>query len=187
MNQNISDIKESPVRFMILSAMFSAIVYVFTRAINIQLPGMGTGGLIHLGSFALFVISVIFGKYYGAVSGALGMGIFDLFSPYFMWTPGTVIIRGIMGFMIGSIANGKEGKTSYVRIVLALVLSSIWMIAGYFGYSLMVFRNLPVSLSSVTGDLMQVGGGMVLALPVILISIKSGTTKYLRRQLKATA
>ena len=60
--------------------MCIALTYIFTAVVNIRLPFAPNGGLIHLGNVPLFLAAIIFGKKTGALSGAFGMGLFDLFS-----------------------------------------------------------------------------------------------------------
>ena len=167
---------------VVLAGLFTAIVFVCTYAIQITLPGIATGGLIHLGNVALFTIAVVFGKKYGAISGALGMALFDILSPWAIWAPGTFIIRGIMGYAVGSISNGgKSESKSFFRLLIALVLPSVWMILGYLGYNLLLYRDLPAAIASIPGDITQAVAGIVIATPVILTIQKSGFSGYLRK------
>ncbi len=165
---------------IIIAALFIAIVFVATYAVQIPLPGIATGGLIHLGNVALFTIAVIFGKRYGAISGAFGMALFDVLSPWIIWAPGTFVIRGIMGYMVGSIAKGgRQQSISPFRLMLAMILPSIWMIAGYFGYNLLLYQNIPAAVASLPGDITQAVAGIAIATPVILLIEKSGTSNRL--------
>ena len=70
--------------------LFIALVYIAT-SINIQL-GPTSGSLFHLGNIMSFTIAMVFGKKAGAISGGIGMALFDLLSPYVIWTPFTLII-----------------------------------------------------------------------------------------------
>lgn len=168
---------------IVLAAMFTAIVFIATYAVQIPLPGVATGGLIHLGNVALFTIAVVFGKKYGAISGAFGMALFDVLSPWVIWAPGTFIIRGIMGYMVGAIANsGPNSKPSVIRTILAMIISSVWMIAGYFGYNLLLYGDFPAAIASLPGDLIQIGAGIVLSLPIILSMNQSGATTYFQKR-----
>ena len=165
---------------IIIAALFTAIVFVATYAVQIPLPGLATGGLIHLGNVALFTIAIIFGKRYGAISGAFGMALFDILSPWIIWAPGTFIIRGIMGYMVGSIAKGRNEKSLHVfRLLLAMILPSVWMIAGYFGYNLLLYQNIAAAVASLPGDITQAVAGIVLTIPTILLLEKSGTGQRL--------
>lgn len=62
------------VRDIIYIGMLSAICALATTFL-IPLPG---GGMVHLGSAALFTISALFGGLYGGLAGAIGSGLFDL-------------------------------------------------------------------------------------------------------------
>lgn len=69
--------------------------------INVRLPFMGSGGLIHLGNVPLFIAAMMYGRKTGAVAGAFGMGLFDLISGWTAWAPFTFVIVGTMGYVIG--------------------------------------------------------------------------------------
>lgn len=169
-------------KFIVLSAMFTAIVFVATYAVQIPLPGIATGGLIHLGNVALFTIAIVFGKKYGAISGAFGMALFDVLSPWVIWAPGTFIIRGIMGYMVGAIYHGgSKDKPGIVRIVAAFVIPSIVMIAGYFGYNILLYGDWPAAVASLPGDFIQIGAGIILSLPLIGALNGTGTSRSLRK------
>ena len=64
---------------LVLDAMFIALTYVFTAFVNVRLPIMANGGLIHLGNVPLFICAILLGKRTGMLAGAFGMGLFDLF------------------------------------------------------------------------------------------------------------
>ena len=93
---------------IVVTAMCIALTYIFTAVVNIRLPFAPNGGLIHLGNVPLFLAAIIFGKKTGALSGAFGMGLFDLFSGWTAWAPFTFIIVGLMGFSVGAITEKKK-------------------------------------------------------------------------------
>ena len=72
--------KKSPVFFLAITALLTALVYVFTAFVNIRLPIAANGGLIHLGNVPLFIGAILFGKRVGAIAGGVGMALFDLLS-----------------------------------------------------------------------------------------------------------
>src|SRR5690242_5709507 len=99
LNNNVKEIA--------ISGLLIAMVFIATMFINIRLPISINGGLIHLGNVILFTVSIVFGKKKGAIAGAFGMGLFDIVSGWAAWAPFTFVIRGVMGFLVGSIANSK--------------------------------------------------------------------------------
>ena len=62
-----------------------------------------------------------FGKKVGALAGGIGMGLFDLLSPWAIWAPFTLVIVGLMGFVVGLISEkkkgfGKKGEALFSRL-----------------------------------------------------------------------
>ena len=56
------------VKFLTVTAVATALVYVFTAFVNIRLPFAPNGGLIHLGNVPLFVFAIIYGRKTGAIA-----------------------------------------------------------------------------------------------------------------------
>lgn len=153
--------------------LFIALVYVATRFINI--PGPTSGTLFHLGNVMAFAIAIVFGKKAGAVSGALGMTLFDLTSAYFAWAPFTFIIRFAMGYIIGYMAN--INNTNKIQSILftffGILGASVIMIGGYYITEIILYGNLYAPLQSVWANFMQCVIGTIIGLP-ISVSLKFG-------------
>jgi uncharacterized membrane protein len=163
------------VKEIAVSGLFTAMVFIATMFINIRLPISVNGGLIHFGNVILFTVAIVFGKRKGAVAGAFGMGLFDIVSGWAAWAPFTFIIRGVMGYLAGSIANsrGKDGR-SFVFNLLAIVLSGIWMLAGYYVAEVILYGNWLTPVTSIPGNVAQlVLGLLALALVPLLKRIKT--------------
>ena len=151
---------------MVETALLTALVFVATFFIHIQLPIIASGGLVHLGNVMLFATAIVFGKQKGAIAGAVGMALFDLSSGWAVWAPFTFIIRGVMGYMIGTIAwsNGREGNSSKINL-FAIILSAIWMIAGYYISEVIIYGNWIAPMASILGNITQLVIGTVIGLP----------------------
>ena len=152
------------VQFLTITALFIALTYVFTAFVNVRLPITANGGLIHLGNVPLFLAAIIFGKKTGALSGAFGMGLFDLFSGWTAWAPFTFIIVGLMGFSVGAITEKKKG---FCWKVVAILVACVIKIAGYYIAEGIIYGNWITPVSSIPGNLLQVG---VAAVVVLIIS-----------------
>ncbi len=150
---NLRNIK--PIHIINVS-MLSAIVFVFTY-IGIQVPAFGAfGGLTHLGTLAMFLISIKYGKYYGALSGSIGMTLFDLLSPWAVWAPGTFVIRLIAGYVFGFVSETKSGQgKSQVRNWLSLALGGVVIVIGYFIFESIFLGSGFAALRSIPGNLLQ--------------------------------
>lgn len=170
MNQAVLEKKVRPIsatRELTLSGLLVAIVFVMTYYIQITLPVAVNGGLIHMGNVALFTIALVFGKRRGAIAGAFGMGLFDILSGWGAWAPYTFVIRGVMGFIIGGVADVKDKNGSSMLMNLAAIaLGSVWMIAGYYAAEGIMFGNWVAPATSIPGNLVQLVIGTVVAVPL---------------------
>lgn len=172
--------KMSSTRRMVFSALLIALVFVATKFINIRLPISINGGLIHLGTAMLYIISMVFGPSMGAISGAFGMAIFDAIDPtWFIWAPFTFVIRGIMGLIVGSIIKRKVKKEqasskNTLWSIAAMLVGGIWMIAGYYISDVILYGNWIAALTSIPGDSIQVAAGIIIALPLATALKKTG-------------
>lgn len=156
---------EDKVLEMVFTGLSIALIYVATL-IQIEIPTPNGGGLVHLGTAMSLIITLVFGRKIGAVSGATAMGLFDILSKYTLWAPTTIITRLIMGLIVGTIAT-KDGKTgaSFTRNLIAIVAGGVWMIAGYFIGEGLTFGNWITPFASIGGNALQVivGGAAALA------------------------
>ncbi len=152
---------------LVICALFIALTYVATWLINIRLPFMGNGGLIHLGNVPLFVAGMLFGKKTGSIAGAFGMGLFDLMSGWTTWAPFTFVIVGAMGFVIGLIEEKKPFKVAMGNDILAVIAAIIIKVVGYYFAEVILFGNWIAPFGSVPGNIIQVGVAGVLAIAFI--------------------
>ena len=148
---------------IVIDALMIALTYIFTAFINVRLPIAANGGLIHLGCVPLFLSAILFGKRTGALAGAFGMGLFDLLSGWYLWSPFTFVIAGLMGWTIGTVVQKKQG---FGRYTLAIALACVIKIVGYYIAEGFIYGNWIAPVSSIPGNLVQVGAAAVVVLPV---------------------
>ncbi|MCC8081123.1 MAG: ECF transporter S component [Lachnospiraceae bacterium] len=156
--------RQTTVKSLTITAIFIALTYVFTAMVNIRLPIAANGGLIHLGNIPLFIGAILFGRKTGFLAGGIGMGLFDLLSGWTIWAPCTFITVGLMGFVVGLIA---ERHRSFRWYTLAITLACVIKIAGYFIADVIIYHSAIVALNSIPGNLIQVGVAAVIVLAVI--------------------
>lgn len=167
MNQTISSRHnvQTKTKELILTSLSIGLVYVATAIIGIEIPTLTKGGLIHLGTGMLYIMAILLGAKKGAIAGAVGMGMFDFFSPYIIWTPTTVVTRAIMGLIVGKIANNNgEQASSTIRNILAMMIGGAWMLIGYYIGEAITFGNWFTPVQSISGNVAQIAVGLPAAL-----------------------
>lgn len=155
---------------LIITSMLIALVFVSTLLLNIKLPISVNGGLIHLGTAMLFIVTLLFGPKKGAIAGAVGMGIFDLFAGWTLWAPITIVARGLQGYIVGKIAwsKGRNGENKAANLI-AMIVSIPPMIAIYYIGEAIIFRSFIIPLTSIPGDLVQNVVGILVAIPLVVV------------------
>ena len=142
----------SNIRFITITALFIALTYVFTAFINIRLPITANGGLIHLGNVPLFICAIIFGKKSGAISG------------WTAWAPFTLIIVGLMGYAVGAITEKHHG---FGWNTLAIAVACVIKVAGYYIAEGIIYGNWIAPVTSIPGNLVQIGVAAVIVLLIV--------------------
>ena len=154
---------------LILTAMAISLVFVATLLLNIRLPIAANGGLVHLGTAMLFIIAMLFGPKKGAIAGAVGMGLFDLFSGWTLWAPISIVARGLQGFIVGYIAwyAGRMGGSKTFNIIAAVASIPV-MVAVYYVGEAIIFGSFIIPAASIPGNLVQNGIGLLVAIPAVI-------------------
>ena len=155
-------------------SLMAAITFIATQVIHVPT----FMGVLHLGDSMIFLSAILFGRKKSAVASAVGMCLFDLINGYILWAPFTFVIKGVMGYIAGTIAYRKDyNGNSFKNNIFAFVVAGIWMIAAYYlgGAIILTFiskefalkQAFIVALKDIPTNILQVVGGIVLALPLI--------------------
>ena len=113
MNTNTGTVTpQSKTKMLVINGLFIALTLVATMFINIRLPFIGNGGLIHLGNVPLFLGAFIYGRKTGAIAGGIGMGLFDPVS----YTHLVTAVRKRRGTMKNTVASLLKMKQNGEKI-----------------------------------------------------------------------
>lgn len=148
---------------IIITGLSIALVLIATKFINVRLPLMGQGGLIHLGNVPLFIVAIVYGRKIGTLAGGFGMGLFDLLSGWTLWAPFTFVIVGLMGYTIGLITEKKDGLVWYG---IAMAAACVIKVIGYYIAEGLIYGNWIVPVASIPGNLVQIAVAALIVLPV---------------------
>jgi len=166
-------LQSNKIQDLTILGLLIALVAVSTMMIKI--PVVSTEGYIHLGDSMIFLAAIMFGKKKGAIAGGLGSAMADLLLGYTHWILPTLIIKGLMGYGIGVIADQENDNIINVRNSIALIFGASWMVFGYFIAGGFMKGSFVISATSIPANLVQ---GFVGALLFIPIGVALKKTKY---------
>lgn len=153
--------------------IFTALNFAITYWLQIPIPA--TGGYINIGDVAVMFTALLFGPIIGGIAGGLGPMLADIFSPYIIYAPATLIIKGIEGFLIGLISNPKDcDRRISFRDIIAVLVGGFLIPLGYFIYEAFIINlGILIAFVEVPGNFFQFGFAAVVSLLLILVSRKN--------------
>lgn len=152
--------------------MISA-VFVLTRWIQIPIPN--AAGYIHMGDTIIFLTAFLFGPIPAMLAGAFGSALADWVSPFAVYAPFTLVIKGAMGFVCGAIFEKTKKEVPHM-IVSALAGGTI-MATGYFFAEHFIYNNWKIPLLSLPINCIQAISGIVMA---VVLAVK--LSRYIKNQ-----
>ncbi|HUI23361.1 MAG TPA: ECF transporter S component [Nitrososphaerales archaeon] len=114
------------------TAVFTAFVAAATSVFSVAIPA--TNGYFNVGEIMVYTSALLMGPYVGAFSGGVGSMISDLSlgAPYY--APGTLVIKGLEGFIVGYLGTrvfpgvsrgGWRAATTVVGLAFASALAYV--------------------------------------------------------------
>lgn len=171
--------KKMTTKCLCMNALLIALVCVSTMMLQVPVPA--TSGYIHLGDSIILISSIFFGWQYGFIAGGVGSAMADMLSGYAHWVPFTFLIKGLMGLLIGKIANYNSGENNLfsIRNISAALAGIIWMVFGYFLGGAVLKGSFMISLTSVPSNIVQGVGGLVIYFVVGYALNKANVFKFI--------
>lgn len=114
---------------IVMNGLMIALVFLATYATKIP----GPVGPFNIGDAVIMVTAMLLGRNSGMMAGALGSAVADIAMGYAFFSPFTLVVKGLEGFIVGTIAyQGREGKLGKARMIAGVSVGAVVMIAGYF-------------------------------------------------------
>ncbi|NSW90548.1 MAG: ECF transporter S component [Firmicutes bacterium] len=190
------------------------IALVFLATFFTRIPGPVPPGYINFGDAVIIVTAVLLGKNSGFLAGALGSALADIVAPGgVIFAPITFIVKGLEGYFVGRIAHYKredikaneEGNMEYktetgmeqsllhnksagkyeIRKVIAIIIGTLIMVAGYFIAELSVLKlvdptfGYTAAITELPFNLIQGGVSAVLGYVLSTLLQKAGVERLL--------
>lgn len=115
------------IKTIIYAGLMISLVFISTFGIRIPIPF--TQGYIHLGDSMIFISAILFGWKIGGLAGGFGSALADLLGGYAIWAFPTLLIKFVMGAIVGFITNDavkKNRKTA--RFIITSIAIFVWII-----------------------------------------------------------
>lgn len=143
-----------------LLAMLTALTTVL--ALTFIFPVPMTKGYVNLLEVGIYTTAMLLGGPAGMIVGGISGGMLDLLLGYPQWIIFSVIIHGGQGYIAGKWSGSRKWKTR----ILFLVVSSIFMIIGYFLATTFLYGSV-AGVASIVGNVIQNAFGIVVSMLLV--------------------
>jgi uncharacterized membrane protein len=92
------------------TAVFTAFVAAATSVFSVYIPA--TTGYFNVGEIMVYTSALLMGPYVGAFAGGVGSMLSDLSLGYPYYAPGTLLVKGLEGFIVGYLATKTFAKAT---------------------------------------------------------------------------
>ena len=158
--KEVFDLKHHTTFKTVLTALFAALICVFTMLVQIPIPA--TGGYANLGDGIILICAFLLHPLYAAVAAGLGSALADILAGYISFVPGTLVIKAGVALIAALIFNrfGKNApeKKAFGSLIIAGVTAEAFMVLGYFFYEAIL---LGMGLAAAGGIVGNIGQGIV--------------------------
>lgn len=146
---------------LVLSALFAALIMVFT--VVIRIPIGINNGYIHVGDSMIYIVSSILPLPYAAVSAAIGGFLADILAGAPAWAPWTAVIKALNVLPFGILYIRHENRSKIVTmgsLIMSIVSGCITIIGYYIAEGIMY--SFPGALLSIPFNALQAFGSTVI-------------------------
>jgi uncharacterized membrane protein len=149
-----------------LATVFAALVFIVTSQIP-PIPIPATSGYFNIGETIIYVAALLFGSAVGALSGGIGAMLADIYLGFGVFAPGTLVIKGIEGAIVGFLNLRLRYITNRtLRAVVSVIAGGLEMVTGYFLYEQLVLGSA-AAFAEVPFNIVQLLVGLAIAVPIM--------------------
>lgn len=149
-------------RALAVTALMTAVVFALTQ---LKLMPTPDGGYIHPGDAGILFSAFAFGPWVGAVVGGLGTALADIFGGAGQWSPFSLVIHGVQGWVVGWIADRWPGIWGFV---VATTVGAIIVVLGYLPAG-MILQSPSQAFASLPFNALQVIIGSAIGVPLFVL------------------
>ena len=129
----------------LISALITLSILIF------KVPTAFNNGYIHIGDVFVYMAGALLPWNYAFFAAAIGAGLADILSGGIIWLIPTIIIKGIITLFFTS----KNRNIINKRNIIALLLSAIFGVLGYYLYGALITGNFITPLIALGMEIVQ--------------------------------
>jgi len=171
-------------RTVVSLGLSTALVAVLTMAFQLYIPA--TKGYFNLGDAGIFISSIFLGPTVGMFAGGVGSATSDIVTGYTVFAPGTLVVKGIEGFIAGYLfkklkaSGSRKASLALAGSILAIgAITSIYIAMASMNSELDILLGNPFAQLYIIGivgwelwAILLVLFGLVL----VYIAVRKGTS-----------
>ncbi len=139
--------KNNKLKTLCLTAVFTAIVFVFTAYLHIP----SHTGYTHIGDGFIYLAACLLPMPYAVFVGVAGAFLADCLTGFAIWAPASIIIKAVSVLFFSS----KSAKIVSRRNTVALLPSALFCCVGYYLYEALIFSNFVAATAGIIGYFTQ--------------------------------
>lgn len=127
----------NPILRISYTAIMIVIVFIFTVIFSLYIPE--TKGFFNIGETGVYIAAITGGPVVGAIAGGLGSALSDISLGYGIYAPGTLIIKGLEGLIVGYLSIlfekiFKNKKNRFIGTIIGVLFGILLYILGTMFY-----------------------------------------------------
>lgn len=119
--------KNSKLLKMIYTALFTALIFLFTRFIQIPVAT----GYVHLGDSLVYIVSSVMGGPWAFFAAAVGESLADIASGWISYAPATLIVKLLIAVPFVFISKKSEKILTPVSALVTIPAGAVTVIGYY--------------------------------------------------------
>ena len=109
--------------------------------------------------------ALTFGPIVGFFAGGIGSSLADLIGGWYVWVPFTLVIKGLEGFLAGSIMVLDDEDKGVKKKIVAWIVAGSEMVIGYFLVQYYMY-GLGAALTEMPFNILQMVVGGIVGIPL---------------------
>lgn len=157
---------------MVLTAMFTAMIFVLTRFISVPVAT----GYVHFGDALVYITASVMGGPWGFFAAALGEALADVASGWITYVPATLIVKALIALPFVLVWKKDEKILTPLTALLTIPSGAITVI-GYFIADLIIDKAY--AAVNIPGNIIQAVGSAVVFIVIAAAFDAAGLKKKL--------